>query len=327
MNCSAPLLLLLLAPVAAAPARAAALKPGHARISGADYARLQDWAGGRDFSLRWLEREKTLQLSNRWARLRFVTGSRQAQINEVQVWLAFPFLYQDGSAWLSELDLEDTLAPVLSPPPNPPGINIHTICLDPGHGGKDPGNRAGAHEEKDYTLLLAREVRAQLQGAGLRVILTRSTDAFVDLPARSELARERKADLFVSLHFNSTEEARDEVKGVEVYCCTPAGATSTNARGEGDTRRVAGNDRDGRNMLLAYQVQKALVNELSAEDRGVRRARFAVLREATMPAILVEGGFMSHPVEGQRIFDAAYRRRMARAIADGILAYKKLVKG
>jgi N-acetylmuramoyl-L-alanine amidase len=112
---------------------------------------------------------------------------------------------------------------------------------------------------------------------------------------------------------------------VEIFCCSPAGATSTNARGEGDTRWVVGNRNDEKNMLLAYEMQRAYGKNLAVEDRGVKRARFQVLREATMPAILIEGGFMSHPSEGKKIYDPAYRKQMARAIVNGILGYKKVV--
>jgi N-acetylmuramoyl-L-alanine amidase len=79
-----------------------------------------------------------------------------------------------------------------------------------------------------------------------------------------------------------------------------------------------------KSLLLAYQVQRALVKNLGAEDRSVRRARFAVLREAEMPAILVESGYMTHPVEGKKIFDPAYRKQMAAAIVKGIVNYQKL---
>ena len=79
-------------------------------------------------------------------------------------------------------------------------------------------------------------------------------------------------------------------------------------------------------MLLAYEIHRKLVRKLSTEDRGVKRARFLVLRNAAMPAVLVEGGFMSHPVEGKRILDKAYRRKMAKAIVEGILSYKRIVE-
>ena len=295
------------------------------------YVPLGEWARANVFALRWIERDRTVELTGHGARLTFNVDSRsdarRAQINGVQVWLAFPVLYRNGSALISQTDLAETLGPVLAPPKNSRGIPVKTICLDPGHGGKDPGNRASSNEEKKYTLLLAQEAGAELRAAGFKVFLTRGSDTFVDLPARPETAHRRDADLFVSLHFNSTEEGRNEVKGTEVYCLTPAGATSTNARGEGDTRWVLGNRNDEKNMLLAYQMQKSYKKNVGVEDRGVKRARFEVLREAAMPAILIEGGFMSHPSEGRKIYDPAYRKQMAHAIVEGILAYKKAVRG
>jgi N-acetylmuramoyl-L-alanine amidase len=108
---------------------------------------------------------------------------------------------------------------------------------------------------------------------------------------------------------------------------TPAGAPSTNAHGERDNEEWSvGNRSNDKSMFLAYQMQKSLTRNLGVEDRGVHRARFAVLREAVMPAILIEGGFMSNPAEGRKIFDPAYRREMAKAVAAGIIAYKKAVE-
>jgi N-acetylmuramoyl-L-alanine amidase len=200
-----------------------------------------------------------------------------------------------------------------------------TICLDPGHGGKDSGNRVGLHYEKNYTLPLAFEVRDQLKNLGFNVILTRSTDTFVDLPVRPAIANSRSADLFVSLHFNATTNNPNAILGPETYCITPVGAASSNAQGEvGNYGPTPANHFGNKSLLLAYQVEKSLVQNLGAEDRGVRRARFAVLRDATMPAILIEGGYMTSPVEGKKIYDAAYRKQMAAAIVKGILAYQKL---
>ena len=108
---------------------------------------------------------------------------------------------------------------------------------------------------------------------------------------------------------------------------TPVGAASTNARGEGaGSGSYPGNRNNSKNLLLAYQIQKSLVKNLDSEDRGVRRARFEVLREATMPAALIEAGFLSHPAEGKKIFTEEYRRQMARAITEGIQSYKRVVE-
>lgn len=295
-----------------------------------NYVSLNEWARANVFATHWVERDKTFELTGHNTRLTFNVDSRsdarRAEINGVQVWLAFPVLERNGSVLISETDLSDTIGPVLSPPTVPRGFRIDTICLDPGHGGKDPGERAGSNEEKKYTLLLAQEAAAQLRAAGFKVYLTRGSDSYVDLSTRPAIARRHEADLFVSLHFNSTEESRNEVKGVEIFCCTPAGATSTNARGEGDTRWVAGNRNDEKNMLLAYLMQKSYTKSLDTEDRGVKRARFQILREATMPAILIEGGFMSHPAEGRKIYESSYRKQMAHAIVEGVLAYKRAVQ-
>jgi len=243
------------------------------------------------------------------------------------VWLLFPVVVHNGAACLAKPDAESTLRPLLWPPRGQAGGRIKTVCLDPGHGGKDPGNQAGPNQEKRYTLLLAEEVRKQLGKAGFKVVLTRSSDAFVELPDRPGLAKRKKADLFVSLHFNAAESERDSVRGAEVYCMTPPGAASTNARGEGaGAGWFAGNQHNDQNLFLAYQVQKALTHGLAAEDRGVRRARFAVLRDAVMPAVLIEAGFMTHPAEGRKIFTADYRQQMARAIVQGVLAYKAAVE-
>jgi len=300
---------------------------GSIEVAGKEYLPIGNWANGRSFDLRWLKREETLQLSNNSARLILNVDSREAQVNGVQVWLSFPVIFRSGMAYASKMDVETTLQPLISPPRNRSGLVVNNICLDPGHGGKDPGNCIGSNQEKKYTLLLAQELRDQLSRAGLKVSLTRSGDRFVELPSRPELAKKRGADLFVSLHFNAAESSRSQVKGAQVFCLTPSGASSTNARGEGaGAGSFAGNHFNEKNILLAYQVQKNLTRTLMAEDRGVRRARFAVLRDAAMPALLIEGGFMSHPDESKRIFDAGYRRKMAQAIVDGVLAYKRIVE-
>ena len=308
-----------------APAASAGSKT--VRIHGLKHVPLMTWARARGFERHWLKRDESFELTTQnGTRLQFLVDSREARVNGLQVWLLFPLLVRDGEMYVSQSDVDHTLRPLLAPPRNTDGKKIQTICLDPGHGGKDPGNRVGAKEEKDYVLLLAFELRDQLKRAGFKVCLTRSTDTFIELPDRPDLARRRGGDLFVSLHFNAIGEGREEARGAEVYALTPAGAPSTNARGEGSGGTATGNKFDAKNILLAHEIQKSLVHSLDAEDRGVRRARFAVLREAAMPATLIEAGFMSHPAEGKKIFDSAYRRQMARAIANGIASYKRIVE-
>jgi len=176
-------------------------------------------------------------------------------------------------------------------------------------------------------LLLAQELRDQLNKAGFNASLTRTTDAFVDLPLRPDTARRRGADLFISVHWNSSPVQKNDVKGAQVFCLTPAGASSSNAGGEiRDAGSKPGNRNNDKNMLLAWSLQKSLVDKLGVQDRGVRRARYAVLTTAEMPAVLIEGGFMSNPEESKRIYDANYRKQMAAAIVEGVQSYRRAVE-
>ena len=302
-----------------------AMPAGAAVINGHSYVPLADWARANGLKCFQLERGDKIVATNRMTRLVFDVDGRDTQINGVRVALSCPVANVKGTPLVAQLDLDTVVRPLLFPERYVTPKTIRTICLDPGHGGKDTGYRVGWHYEKIYTLAFAAEVRDQLKKAGFNVILTRTRDTYVDLPLRPALANQRGADLFVSLHFNATPTGRNEVEGPETYCITPVGASSTNARGEGsEYGPTTGNRNEPRSLLLAYQVQKALVKNLGVEDRGVRRARFAVLRDATMPAILIESGYMTHPVEGRKIFSDAYRRQLAQAIVKGILAYQRL---
>ena len=301
----------------ALPARAA-------YVNGHSYLPLADWAGANHFALMRNSRGDVFTVSSRSARLIFDKDSNIVELNGVKVAMAFPLAVDRGTPLVSQLDLAKTLSPLIHPSRSTAN-HVTTICLDPGHGGKDTGNHVGSHYEKIYTLALALELRDELRAAGFQVMLTRSQDEYVDLAERPNLANRRGADLFVSLHFNAAPTDASHVNGPETYCITPVGASSSNAQGEGANHGAAPANRvESKSLALAYQVQRSLVKNLDAEDRNVRRARFAVLRYAEMPAILIESGYMTHPVEGRRIFDAGYRRQIAAAIVKGILNYQKL---
>jgi len=298
-----------------------------ARFRDNSYVRLTEWARWQGLEMRWLKRDESFQLAKSGTRMQFTVDSREASFNGVQIWLLLPLTTRNGNLYLSQLDIDSTFRPLLSPPRIERGKEIRTICLDAGHGGKDPGNRVADRQEKNGVLRLALELRDQLRKAGFKVMLTRATDSFLELSDRPAMARRAGADLFLSLHFNAAVAASNEARGSEVYAMTPVGASSTNARGEGaKAGSFPGNRTDDRNLLLAFQIQESLVSQLASADRGVRRARFEVLREASMPAALIEAGFLSHPVEGKRILTSEYRRQMARAIVSGIQSYKRLVE-
>jgi N-acetylmuramoyl-L-alanine amidase len=295
-------------------------------ISGTDHVRLEDWARANHFQIKWTVPKKELRLSGGSTALVFTVDAARISLDSVAVWLSAPIALRNDAAWIPVVDITTTITPLLFPSKNPANKPIRHIVLDPGHGGKDPGKEKGRQQEKTFTLLLAKEVAQLLNKAGIKATLTRTDDSFVELPVRPGIARQRGADLFVSLHFNAFGEST--VKGLEVYCMTPAHTSSTkDPRGMGERiGAYPGNRCDARNILLGYQLQKALLRNLSMEDRGVRRERYAVLRSAEMPAVLIEGGFMSNPAEAKRIYDPAGRRQMAQAIVEGLKAYQSLVE-
>ena len=311
----------------AVPLGAATSTMEPADFAGQRYLRIGDWAKGEGFGLRWLQRDQSILLTNRSFQIVFQKDDKNARFNGVNVLLSFPVVMNNGAAYLAEADTRETLAPLISPSPDRAVARIKNIVIDPGHGGKDPGFQVGSHQEKKYTLLLAEELRDQLKRAGFNASLTRTRDVFIEKSERPELARQRGADLFISLHWNSTSVGKNDVKGVQTYCLTPPGAASSNSGDDvSDVAAKPGNRNDRQNLLLAYDLQRTLTHNLSAEDRGVRRARFTVLCGAEMPAVLIEGGYMSHPVESKQIYDSAYRRRMAAAIISGIMTYKRQVE-
>jgi N-acetylmuramoyl-L-alanine amidase len=294
-------------------------------INGHSYVSLGAWARANGFGGYTLNSGSQFVLTNKTSRLVFNQDSADSTINGTGVRLSYPVA---KGGFLSQLDAEKTVRPLIFPQ-RPFGKKITTICVDPGHGGKDTGNRVGLffpRYEKTYTLALALELRRQLQQAGFRVVLTREKDDYVDLATRANIANRANADLFLCLHFNNSTMDRESVQGPETYSMTPVGAASSNdSAGDGaGSHAYPGNRVEDKSLLLAYQVQRSLVRSLGVTDRSVRRARWQVLRETEMPGILLEGGYMSQSAEARRIFDAGWRKQMAAALVRAVVNYQKL---
>ena len=172
-----------------------------------------------------------------------------------------------------------------------------SVIIDPGHGGKDPGAIGiGGLQEKDVILPISIRVAQILQQNGVQAVLTRNKDYFVSLKGRVDMAERGNADLFVSIHANSVGLSRPDVSGLEVYYYS-----------------------SGYN--LAQSVRKAILNTVNVRDRRVRKARFYVLRKTSMPAILVETGYVTGREDAAKLSNPQYREQMAQGIADGILSY------
>jgi N-acetylmuramoyl-L-alanine amidase len=295
------------------------------QLNGRAYFEIGQWAALRGFSTRWNTKAGELTISNRWAKMFFKADTRRCDFDDVTVALSYPVLRTGDHLYMALFDEQTVVHRLLHPPRLASGRRVATVAVNAGHGGKDPGNLDSMREEKKYTLLLARELEKVLKRNGLKVVYIRDADYFVPLDERASLARKLGADIYVSLHFNSSP-AGDGPEGLETYCLTPAGAASTNDRSGFTGRSGPGNRFDEFSLQLAYQIHRAALYGTELSDRGVRHARFKELLVAEMPAVLVEGGYMSNREDARRIFSESGRVRYAQALGDGIMAYKRLVE-
>ena len=179
-------------------------------------------------------------------------------------------------------------------------------------------------DEKEIDLKdLAKKLKRRLEYLGFDVLLTRDKDEYIHLRDRATYANRHGADLFISVHFNSLN--KNTVMGVETYCFTSQGVPSSSGGelNEQDMEFHNANDFDSTSALFAYFVQSRMVKELDTVDRGLKRARFAVLKSLKCPGVLVECGFLSNSTESALINSDAYRDRLAKAIANGVFLYQK----
>lgn len=167
------------------------------------------------------------------------------------------------------------------------------IVIDAGHGGKDAGAVNGGKYEKAVALATAKILKRALEEAGHTAILTRETDVFLELSERCKISNNANADLFISLHCNSS--TNKTAQGIETW------------------------KYQGSNNPYAVNVQKRLIEATGAKDRGVKDGTFYVLRGTKCKAILVEMGFISHDEESVKLFKTYYQTTIAKAIVQGII--------
>ena len=257
--------------------------------------------------------------------LEFVSGSREAMINGARSWLCFPLIEQDGKYLVSRTDLAKTIEPLVRPHRVLNVGNVQTVVLDPGHGGYDKGQVSRYGYEKDFALDVARKLRPLLQAKGARVIMTREGDYFVPLEVRAKIANAARNSIFVSIHFNATNDDPNAT-GFEIFSFTPRGAPSTS-----DTTLTSssysmqpGSEVDAQSMALSACIYHSLLGHIPEYDRGIKRARFAVLRLTKVPAVLIEGGFLTERGECKLIANKDWRAKLAGAIGVGIESYRAL---
>ena len=176
-------------------------------------------------------------------------------------------------------------------------VNFRTVVIDAGHGGHDNGGQWGRVYEKHLALDTAYRLEGKLKSLGYQTVMTRRSDYFISLPQRVSMGNRYKNAIFVSIHYNYTW--KQDVSGLETFYSSEEG------------RR------------LAYHVQNSLIQRTRTVDRKVKYARFYVIRNSALPAILVEGGFVSNTAERNRMKSAWFRETIAQGIVDGIQRYRR----
>lgn len=176
------------------------------------------------------------------------------------------------------------------------------VVLDAGHGGTDEGAKVRTFQEKKVTLLTTLLTKKHLEELGYRVVLTRSRDVYLSLPKRASIANKAKASIFVSIHFNASRS--QEAQGIEVFYYQSNELWRSRA-----------------SQRLAHCILYRVIDQTEAISRGIKHGNFHVIRETEMPAVLVEGGFLTHAGERDKLKDRAYLDRIAVGIAQGVDRY------
>jgi N-acetylmuramoyl-L-alanine amidase len=244
-------------------------------------------------------------------------------INRLKFNLSYPITEYNGVPVLSRMDLTKVIEPVLRPQKIKNAEKVDTVVLDAGHGGHDNGATSPYGNEKSFTLDVVARAQMQLMQAGYKVVLTRSNDTFIPLGDRVRIANQYPNALFISVHFNSGGAGT----GLETYTLAPRGVPSMMADGPriSDLDQCAGNSNDPENIALATATHASLIVRSRMFDRGIKRARFVVIRDITIPGVLIEGGFLSNDFDARLIATPAYRQQMASSILQAVQNYRRAV--
>src|SRR3989338_1343485 len=293
---------------------------------------LKDLCDRYSLPWQWDHISQTVDLKIESTSVRLLAGSSILLLGKEQIRLNAPVTIDQSSVMLPH----DFKIKVMGRFPK-----LREVIIDAGHGGKDPGAiGVTGMQEKTVVLDVARRLKKLLEAAGVKVTMTRKDDTFISLQERTEIASRSKADLFVSIHANSSP-ARG-VHGVEAYCLKDLGTLEKNeAQRQANHRLMFKNlsmkkgslslEDIVEDMLYTHKqsVSPALATKLAdrvaqtakANDRGDKQSRFFVLRNTLIPAVLVEIGFVTNPKEGRLLKTGDYRQKIAEGLANGILGY------
>lgn len=250
-------------------------------------------------------------LESQQFKIDFTIGSQMARINGIRFFLSEPVRKHLDTAHIAELDLITLLQPAIRPESIDGAQAIHTVILDPGHGGRDHGS---SEKESALTLAIAKATRKHLEAQGYQVILTREDNRTVSLAQRIAITKRTAKALVVSIHLNA---AAPRVHGMETYIVSARTPHPAGAAGVALATAV-----HSRCLIHLNQVEPSF----KLEDRGIRHAKFSLLTGSQHPTILIEAGYLTHPEQALQLGKASYQDQLGRAITRGIDVYNASFK-
>ena len=292
------------------------------KIDGREYVSIESVKKFYNFS-KLTRTGGAIVLENAKVEMKLKIGGNECLMNNVKFVFSHEIATVGEKIYVSRIDLAKLIDPVLRPNFIQNASDFRTVILDPGHGGKDPGATNPYGTEANYNVKVAGLAKKQLEAKGFKVVMTRQSNVFLSLQERVNFANAVKENaIYVSIHFNSGGSA---ARGIETFTLSPPGVPHYDANFKAaDLQTRAGNEHDSANIALATSVHGSILRRLGKNtlDRGIKRARFSVLSGVTHPAILLEGGFMSHSYEARLIDAPAYQNAIATGIVDAIGKYR-----
>lgn len=292
------------------------------KIEGREYVSIESIKKSYGFS-KISRMGNTVVLENPKVEMKLKVGGNECLMNGVKFVFSNEIAAVGDKIYVSRVDLAKLIDPVLRPSFIQNAGDFRTVILDPGHGGKDPGATNPYGTEANYNIKVAGITKKLLEAKGFKVVMTRNSNVYLSLQERVDFANAVKENaIYVSIHFNS---GGSSARGIETFTLSPPGVPHYDHDFKAaDLQTRAGNEHDSANIALATSVHGSILRRLGTNtfDRGIKRARFSVLSGVTHPAILLEGGFMSHPYEARLIENAAYQNAIASGLVDAIGKYR-----
>ena len=295
------------------------------QIGGRDYVSVESLK--KFYSFTKLTRTgNNVVLENAKVEMKLKVGGNECLMNNVKFVFSNSVAASGNKVYVSRVDLAKLIDPVLRPNFIKNAGDFRTVILDAGHGGKDPGATNPLGAEANYNLRLAVRLKGLLEAKGFKVKMIRETDRYYSLQERVNIANSVKENaIFLSLHFNSGGRS---ARGIETFTLSPPGVSHYGSGLKAsDAIAKTGNEHDSANIAFATALHGSVLRRLGENtlDRGIKRARFSVLSGVRHPAVLFEGGFLSHPYEARLIANESYQAALAAGMVDAIARYRYAV--